>query len=95
MLRSVIITVSCFFIILTSSKFSAPSLKYDGRWYWYYNSGLQPQSGRLRHHEHVGCQISSFAVICRSKDANLPDGSGEKGPGGEVYFDVSRNARLL
>ncbi|KAG1807907.1 prolyl oligopeptidase [Suillus variegatus] len=52
------------------AKFSAPSLKYDGRWYWYYNSGLQPQS-----------------VICRSKDANLPDGSGEKGPGGEVYFD--------
>lgn len=52
------------------AKFSAPSLKYDGRWYWYYNSGLQPQS-----------------VICRSKDANLPDGSGEEGPGGEVYFD--------
>lgn len=52
------------------AKFSAPSLKYDGRWYWYYNSGLQPQS-----------------VICRSKDANLPNGSGEEGPGGEVYFD--------
>lgn len=26
------------------AKFSAPSLKDDGRWYWYYNSGLQPQS---------------------------------------------------
>ncbi|KAF8448942.1 prolyl oligopeptidase [Boletus edulis BED1] len=25
-------------------KFSAPVLKYDGRWYWYYNSGLQAQS---------------------------------------------------
>ncbi|KAH7890841.1 prolyl oligopeptidase [Phlebopus sp. FC_14] len=25
-------------------KFSAPALKYDGRWYWYYNSGLQAQS---------------------------------------------------
>lgn len=25
-------------------KFGAPSLKYDGRWYWYYNSGLQAQS---------------------------------------------------
>lgn len=52
------------------AKFSAPSLKYDGRWYWYYNSGLQPQS-----------------VIFRSKDANLPNGSGEEGAGGEVYFD--------
>ncbi|EGN96818.1 hypothetical protein SERLA73DRAFT_124603 [Serpula lacrymans var. lacrymans S7.3] len=26
------------------AKFSAPSLKEDGRWYWYYNSGLQAQS---------------------------------------------------
>ncbi|OBZ71845.1 Prolyl endopeptidase [Grifola frondosa] len=26
------------------AKFSAPSLKDDGRWYWYYNSGLQAQS---------------------------------------------------
>jgi hypothetical protein len=34
------------------------------------------------------CQISNFPVIYRSKDANLPDGSGEEGPGGEVYFDV-------
>lgn len=25
-------------------KFSAPSFKYDERWYWYYNSGLQAQS---------------------------------------------------
>ncbi|KAI0637652.1 prolyl oligopeptidase [Trametes polyzona] len=26
------------------AKFSAPALKDDGRWYWYYNSGLQAQS---------------------------------------------------
>ncbi|KAG8756824.1 hypothetical protein FRC14_002627 [Serendipita sp. 396] len=26
------------------AKFSAPSRKGDKRWYWYYNSGLQPQS---------------------------------------------------
>ncbi|KAI0081447.1 hypothetical protein K474DRAFT_1587789 [Panus rudis PR-1116 ss-1] len=26
------------------AKFSAPTLKDDGRWYWYYNSGLQAQS---------------------------------------------------
>ncbi|KAH7907477.1 prolyl oligopeptidase [Hygrophoropsis aurantiaca] len=26
------------------AKFSAPALKHDGRWYWYYNSGLQAQS---------------------------------------------------
>ncbi|KAI6114866.1 prolyl oligopeptidase [Pisolithus croceorrhizus] len=25
-------------------KFTAPSFKYDGRWYWFYNSGLQAQS---------------------------------------------------
>ncbi|KAN0088402.1 Prolyl oligopeptidase, N-terminal beta-propeller domain containing protein, partial [Tylopilus felleus] len=25
-------------------KFSAPAFKYDGKWYWYYNSGLQAQS---------------------------------------------------
>ncbi|KAF7969402.1 hypothetical protein HWV62_27391 [Athelia sp. TMB] len=26
------------------AKVSAPSMKHDGRWYWYYNSGLQAQS---------------------------------------------------
>ncbi|OSD01749.1 hypothetical protein PYCCODRAFT_1368709 [Trametes coccinea BRFM310] len=26
------------------ARFSAPSLKDDGRWYWYYNTGLQAQS---------------------------------------------------
>ncbi|OCH85438.1 hypothetical protein OBBRIDRAFT_859242 [Obba rivulosa] len=26
------------------ARFSAPGLKNDGRYYWYYNSGLQPQS---------------------------------------------------
>ncbi|KAI0676715.1 prolyl oligopeptidase [Trametes maxima] len=26
------------------AKFSAPSLKDDGRWYWYFNTGLQAQS---------------------------------------------------
>ncbi|KAJ8502127.1 hypothetical protein ONZ51_g205 [Trametes cubensis] len=26
------------------AKFSAPAFKDDGRWYWYYNSGLQAQS---------------------------------------------------
>jgi len=29
------------------AQFSAPSLKRDGRWYWYYNSGLQNQSGAI------------------------------------------------
>jgi prolyl oligopeptidase len=27
------------------SQFSAPGLSHDRRWYWYYNSGLQAQSG--------------------------------------------------
>ncbi|KAG9313061.1 prolyl oligopeptidase [Chiua virens] len=26
------------------AKFSPPTLKYDGKWYWYHNSGLQAQS---------------------------------------------------
>ncbi|KAJ3476870.1 hypothetical protein NLI96_g10855 [Meripilus lineatus] len=30
------------------AKFSAPSFKEDGRWYWYYNSGLQAQSVMYR-----------------------------------------------
>ncbi|KAI0761741.1 hypothetical protein BC629DRAFT_1443455 [Irpex lacteus] len=29
---------------LTCTRFSQPVLKDDGRWYWYYNSGLQAQS---------------------------------------------------
>ena len=29
----------------SSLQFPAPSLKDDGRWYWYYNTGLQAQSG--------------------------------------------------
>ena len=28
-----------------TTQFSAPSFKGDKRWYWHYNSGLQPQSG--------------------------------------------------
>ncbi|KAH0586963.1 hypothetical protein H2248_005791 [Termitomyces sp. 'cryptogamus'] len=30
------------------AKFSAPTLYDDGRWYWFYNSGLQPQSTLYR-----------------------------------------------
>ncbi|TBU27685.1 prolyl oligopeptidase [Dichomitus squalens] len=52
------------------AKFSAPSLKNDGRWYWYHNTGLQAQS-----------------VLYRSKDSTLPDFSGLKDAGGEVFFD--------
>ncbi|THH29783.1 hypothetical protein EUX98_g4402 [Antrodiella citrinella] len=35
------------------AKFSAPSLKEDGRWYWYYNSGLQAQSVIYRSADNV------------------------------------------
>ena len=28
-----------------TAQFSAPSFKGDKRWYWHYNSGIQPQSG--------------------------------------------------
>jgi hypothetical protein len=31
--------------IYRTMQFGSPSLRDDGRWYWSYNSGLQPQSG--------------------------------------------------
>ncbi|KIJ20885.1 hypothetical protein PAXINDRAFT_165716 [Paxillus involutus ATCC 200175] len=52
-------------------KFSAPALKYDGRWYWYYNSGLQAQSVLYRSTDD---KLPDF-----SKKGS--------GAGGEVYFD--------
>lgn len=52
-------------------KFSAPALKYDGRWYWYYNSGLQAQSVLYRSTDD---KLPDF-----SKEGS--------GAGGEVYFD--------
>ncbi|KIK99823.1 hypothetical protein PAXRUDRAFT_30278 [Paxillus rubicundulus Ve08.2h10] len=52
-------------------KFSAPALKYDGRWYWYYNTGLQAQSVLYRS---TNDRLPDF-----SKDGS--------GAGGEVYFD--------
>ncbi|KAF4618878.1 hypothetical protein D9613_009989 [Agrocybe pediades] len=30
------------------AKFSAPRLREDNRWYWYYNSGLQPQTAMYK-----------------------------------------------
>ena len=35
--------------IYLSIQFGSPSLRDDGRWYWLYNSGLQPQSGLSPH----------------------------------------------
>ncbi|KAF9224006.1 hypothetical protein BS17DRAFT_795584 [Gyrodon lividus] len=52
-------------------KFSAPALKYDGRWYWYYNSGLQAQSVLYRS---TDAKLPDF-----SKEGSRA--------GGEVYFD--------
>ncbi|KAG6331834.1 hypothetical protein ID866_7256 [Astraeus odoratus] len=34
-------------------KFTAPSFKHDGRWYWYYNSGLQGQPVLYRSKDHT------------------------------------------
>ncbi|TCD62958.1 hypothetical protein EIP91_006189 [Steccherinum ochraceum] len=40
------------------AKFSSPSLKEDGRWYWYYNSGLQAQSVIYRSKDKVLPDVS-------------------------------------
>ena len=32
--------------IINYFQFSAPQLYDDGRWYWFYNSGLDPQTGK-------------------------------------------------
>ncbi|KAF7799102.1 hypothetical protein EIP86_010332 [Pleurotus ostreatoroseus] len=58
---------------LDYAKFSAPTLKKNGWWYWYYNSGLWAQSVIYR---------------SKDKDLPLfsPD---DEGPGGEVFFDGS------
>lgn len=68
---------------------SAPSLKYDGRWYWYYNSGLQAQSGAFIIFRVSNTGLIYYTVLYRSKDSKLPDFSKDIGPGGEVFFDVS------
>ncbi|TFY82919.1 hypothetical protein EWM64_g1087 [Hericium alpestre] len=56
-------------------KFSAPSLKKDGRWYWYYNSGLQPQSVLYRSKDSTLPQFERGATV------QAPN------PGGEIFFD--------
>ncbi|GJJ16277.1 hypothetical protein Clacol_010573 [Clathrus columnatus] len=55
------------------AKFSAPSLKKDGRWYWYYNSGLQAQSVIYRSKT---SDLPNFAI------PNQPETEV-----GEVFFD--------
>jgi prolyl oligopeptidase len=35
------------------AKFSSPSLKDDGRWYWYYNTGLQAQTVLYRSKDEI------------------------------------------
>ncbi|KIJ56911.1 hypothetical protein M422DRAFT_149708 [Sphaerobolus stellatus SS14] len=55
------------------AKFSAPSLKKDGRWYWYYNSGLQAQAVLYRSKD---SELPDFSK------ANATDESV-----GEVFFD--------
>jgi prolyl oligopeptidase len=72
-------------------QFGLPSLRHDGRWYWSYNSGLQPQSG-LSSHIYYCILPAKFTEIVyyRSKDLELPDAV--PGPGGEVFFDVRTKA---
>ncbi|KAG9038600.1 hypothetical protein FRB95_000822 [Tulasnella sp. JGI-2019a] len=56
------------------ARFSAPSLKYDDRWYWYYNSGLSAQSIMYR---------------SKDNKLPTVDPSTSQGPeeAGEIFFD--------
>ncbi|KAF8529233.1 prolyl oligopeptidase [Hysterangium stoloniferum] len=54
-------------------KFSAPAFKRDGRWYWYYNSGLQAQSVLYR---------SKTSDLPNFTDATTTDATV-----GEIFFD--------
>ncbi|KAI0069251.1 prolyl oligopeptidase [Artomyces pyxidatus] len=54
-------------------RFSPPTLKDDGRWYWSYNSGLQAQSVMYRSKD---SEIPRFSATSQSPN-----------PGGDVFFD--------
>ncbi|KAI0044903.1 prolyl oligopeptidase [Auriscalpium vulgare] len=56
-------------------RFCAPTLQNDGRWYWFYNSGLQAQDVMYRSKDSV---LPTFATNEQSPN-----------PGGEVFFDVN------
>jgi hypothetical protein len=72
-------------------QFGSPSLRDDGRWYWSYNSGLQPQSGLSSPiYDYIFPTEFTGTVYYRSKDSELPDAVA--GPGGDVFFDVSTKA---
>ncbi|CAA7259570.1 unnamed protein product [Cyclocybe aegerita] len=42
------------------AKFSAPKLYDDGRWYWFYNSGLEPQTAMYRS---IDSKLPDFANV--------------------------------
>ncbi|KAJ3506736.1 hypothetical protein NLJ89_g6702 [Agrocybe chaxingu] len=42
------------------AKFSAPKLYDDGRWYWFYNSGLEPQTAMYRS---IDSRLPDFANV--------------------------------
>lgn len=56
------------------AKFSSPSLKANGKWYWSYNSGLEAQS----------------VIYCSKDGTppTFGDAGDADGPGGDVFFDV-------
>ena len=70
-------------------QFSAPQLYDDGRWYWFYNSGLDPQTGNGSPSLSFGQYNSrQFTALYRSRDSDLPDFSKIKDTEAELYFDV-------
>jgi hypothetical protein len=68
-------------------QFDSPTLKDDGRWYWEYNSGLQPQSGLSSPtYDYIFPTEFTETVYYCSKDSKLP--GAVPGPSGDVFFDV-------
>lgn len=69
---------------------SAPHLYDDNRWYWFYNSGLEAQSGIhlvwfklfLAHFHHF-----HTTVLWRSKTSKIPDPTKDSDDT-EIFFDV-------
>ncbi|EIN10182.1 hypothetical protein PUNSTDRAFT_142274 [Punctularia strigosozonata HHB-11173 SS5] len=83
------------------AKFSSPSLKNDGRWYWYYNSGLQAQYTLYRSRDSTLPDFTKnpeadaevfFDANLLAEDGTASLGSTSFAPSGEHWaYSVSRS----
>jgi prolyl oligopeptidase len=73
-------------------QFNAPSLLYDGRWYWSHNRGLDPQMSKdipFPYNPSASDFTRPWTALYRSRDRTLPDFSKMKDSDFQVFFDVS------